>query len=117
MTRRSRTRWSSTAGSWSEDSARSRFTVPLKQVIGSNGWDHFHPSDITIDPFNGNYVLIASREQALVEITPAGEVVFSRPLPGAHGQAEGVAITRDSILIISDEKSTGPAAITLYRWS
>jgi len=107
----------------------SKLTVPLKQVIGSNGWDGLHPSDITIDPFNGNYVLIASREKALVEITPAGEVVFARPLPGDHAQPEGVAITQDGILIVSDERSQGATAkhqhrgtrdeaavVTLYRW-
>jgi uncharacterized protein YjiK len=107
----------------------SRLAVPLPRVIGSNRWDGLHPSDITIDPFNGNYLIIASREQALVEITPAGTVLFARPLPDEHAQPEGVAITKDSILIISDEKSQGASAkhqhrgapdetgvITLYRW-
>jgi uncharacterized protein YjiK len=88
-----------------------------------------HPSDITIDPLNGDYVMIASREKALFELTPAGDVVFARPIPGEHAQPEGIAITRDSILIISDEKSQGPSAkhknrdardesavVTLYRW-
>ena len=107
----------------------SRLTVPLHRVIGSNGWNGLHPSDITIDPLNGNYVIIASREEALVEITPTGNVIFARPLPGEHSQPEGIAITKDSILIISDERSVGPTAkhenrgpkdesgvITLYRW-
>ena len=119
-------RWKLDGG---QTSRLSKLTVPLGQVIGSNGWDGLHPSDITLDPFNGNYVIIASREQALVEITPAGKVVFARPLPGKHAQPEGVAITRDSILIISDERSTGATAkhahrgsmdesavLTLYRW-
>jgi uncharacterized protein YjiK len=107
----------------------SKLTVPLRRVIGSNGWDGLHPSDITIDPFNGDYVIVASREKALVEITPAGDVIFARPLPGDHAQPEGVAITRDGVLIISDEKSQGASArhahrssadesavMTLYRW-
>jgi uncharacterized protein YjiK len=112
----------------------SRLTVPLKLAIGSNEWDGLHPSDITVDPFHGNYVLIASRENALIEITPAGAVVLSRPLPGTHEQAEGVAITRDSLLIISDEAGNPktdpakhpnrapddpghrPAVVTVYRW-
>jgi uncharacterized protein YjiK len=109
--------------------AVSKLTVPLTQVIGSNGWAGVHPSDITIDPFTGNYVIIASREKALVEITPAGHVIFARPLPGEHPQPGGVAITRDSILIITDEQSRGASAkhthrdakeesavMTLYRW-
>ena len=99
------------------------FTIPLKTVIGANPWQGLHPSDITIDPANGNYVLIASREQALFEITPAGKLVFARALPGEHPQAEGIAITGDGVLVISDEGGnakkpplTRPAVITLYRW-
>jgi len=107
----------------------SKLTVPLARVISSNGWDGLHPSDITIDPFTGNYVIIASREKALIEITRAGDVVFARPLPGEHPQPEGVAITRDSILIVTDEQAQGAspkhahrdardasAVMTLYRW-
>jgi hypothetical protein len=37
-------------------------------------------------------------------------------LPTGHEQAEGVAVTPDGILIISDEATRTPAAITLYRW-
>ena len=99
------------------DSTRlSLMTIPLKDVIGSNDWQGFHPSDMTIDPNNGNYVIISSHEKGLVEITPAGVVDRSEPLPGEHQQPEGVAITKDNILIVSDEGSKTPAAITLYRW-
>jgi uncharacterized protein YjiK len=94
----------------------SPLTVPLATVIGTNGWKSLHPSDITIDPLNGNYVLIASEEKALIAITPAGAAVFARPLPALHHQPEGVAIAKDGILIVSDEAREGPALITLYRW-
>jgi uncharacterized protein YjiK len=93
-----------------------RLTVPLADIIGANGWKTLHPSDITIDPFTGNYVLIASMEKAIFEITPAGAVIFSRSLPPGHEQPEGIAITRDSILMVSDEARLRPAMITLYRW-
>lgn len=106
-------RWKLQAGS---NPTLSHLAVPLTRVIGSNGWDGLHPSDLTIDPLNGNYVLVAAREKALIEITPGGDAVFARPLPGVHDQGEGVAITKDGILIISDERVTGPAVITLYRW-
>jgi uncharacterized protein YjiK len=94
----------------------SRLVVPITNVVGSNDWRTFHPSDITIDPFTGNYVLIASKERGLIEITPDGGPVSARPLPPDHIQAEGVAITKDSILIISDEGGTDLGMITLYRW-
>src|SRR6266852_2667823 len=95
---------------------RATFTVlrvPLQQIVGSNKWQDFRPSDITIHPFTQNYVLIASHEKGLLVLTPHGDVVRSEPLPGDHQQAEGVAITKDSILMISDEANVKPAAITL----
>jgi hypothetical protein len=94
----------------------SRLTVPLARVIGSNGWKGLHPSDITVDPSSGNYVLVASQEKALVAITPAGALIFSRSLPKDLQQAEGIAITKDSILIVGDEAARRSATIALYRW-
>jgi uncharacterized protein YjiK len=95
----------------------SMISVPFSEVIGSNKWKKFRPSDITLEPGTGNYVLISSQEKGLIVMTPAGEILRSESLPSGHSQAEGVAITRDSILIISDEATSKPAAITLYKWN
>lgn len=97
-------------------STMSTLRVPIEDVIGSNKWKNFHPSDINIDPMTKNYVIVASHEKGLLVVTPDGEVVRSEPLPGDHRQPEGVAITRDSILMVSDEANVKPPAITLYRW-
>lgn len=97
-------------------SRTSLLKVPLSQAIGSNPWKTLHPSDLTIDPATGNYVLVAAQERALIELTPVGQVVSARPLPNHHDHAEGVAITRDHILLVSDEGGRRQAAITLYRW-
>lgn len=94
----------------------SMFTVPLHEVIGSNDWKEFNASDMTIDPGTGNYVIVSSQQKGLVVMTPTGEVLRSEPLPGKHLQAEGVAVTSDNILIISDEARNDPAVISLYRW-
>jgi uncharacterized protein YjiK len=99
-----------------DSSQTSMLTIPLTEVIGSNGWKNFNPSDLAIDPTTGNYVLVSAQEKGLVVITPDGQVVRSVPLPKHHRQAEGVAVTRDGILIVSDEATQKPAAITLYRW-
>ena len=98
------------------DSTLAPITIPLAKVKGSNPWKGLHPSDITVDPVTGNYVLIAAQEKALIEITPSGEVVRAIPLPGKHGQAEGVALTTDGILVVSDEATNRAATLTLYRW-
>jgi uncharacterized protein YjiK len=127
-------RWKLT-GDPSPAARLSHLSVATADAIGANDWDGLHPSDITVDPFDGNYVLVASREKAILEITPAGKVVFSRPLPGEHDQAEGIAITKDSLLIISDEAAAKkvnlvahphrvpddpnqhrPAFVSVYRW-
>jgi uncharacterized protein YjiK len=97
-------------------SAITALKVPIADVIGSNKWKNFHPSDINIDPVTKNYVIVASREKGLIVVTPDGQVVRSEPIPGDHRQAEGVAITTDSILLVSDEANVRPPAITLYRW-
>ena len=94
-----------------------RLTVPLAPITGPNGWKSLHPSDITVDPTSGNYVMVAADESALVEISPSGELIFARPLGPGLAHAEGLAITRDSILIISTEgREKLSAAITLFRW-
>ena len=100
----------------SSGASLSELTVPLSEAIGKNPWKDFHPTDITIDPFTGNYVLVAAPEKGLLALTPAGVVLFSRPLAGRHPQPEGIAITSDSILIIGDESIAAPGTITLYHW-
>ena len=96
--------------------AMTAMSIPIDEVRGKNNWKNIHPSDMTIDPSTGNYVVVASREKALVVLTPDGDVVRSEPLPGEHRQPEGVAITKDSLLIVSDESNVKPPKITLYRW-
>ena len=93
-----------------------RMIVPVDSVLAANGWKNLNPSDITIDPLTGNYVIVASLEKALISITPAGALVFVRPLPASHPQPEGVAITNDGILLVSDEGGQGSGIITLYKW-
>lgn len=99
------------------DSSRiSMVSIPFAQLVGSNKWKNLHPSDITIDPATGNYVMISAHEKALVEMSPAGDLVRAESLPKGHDQPEGIAITKDGILMLSDEATRKPAAITLYRW-
>lgn len=103
-------------GSDSAGTSTSEISIPMAQAVGNNGWKQVRPTDIAIDPWTGNFVLVAAQEKAILQVTPAGAVVFSRPLAGSHPQAEGIAITRDSILIVGDEGTGQPGAITLYRW-
>ena len=97
-------------------SAMTMLRIPIADVIGSNKWKNFHSSDINIDPITKNYVIVSSNQKGLVVIKPDGEVVRSYPLPGDHRQPEGIAVTKDSLLMVTDESNVLPAALTLYRW-
>jgi uncharacterized protein YjiK len=99
-----------------DSSAITTVRIPIQDVAGSNHWKNFRASDINIDPATGNYVIISGREKGLIVVTPDGDVLRSEPIPGDHRQPEGVAITKDSILLVSDEANVKPAAITLYKW-
>ena len=94
-----------------------RISVPLAEAIGTNDWKALSPSDMTIDPSSGNYILITGPEKALIEITPQGAVVQSMPLPGDPQQPEGVALTRNGLLIIADEAVSRDGDITIYPWA
>ncbi|MGQ0704017.1 MAG: hypothetical protein ACT4PM_12875 [Gemmatimonadales bacterium] len=94
---------------------RTPVVVPLGRVRGSEQWKRLHPSDLAIDPENGRWIIVAGREQALIELRPDGSGGSAEPLPGRHEQPEGVAISAGRMLIIGDEAARRPASLTLYR--
>lgn len=75
---------------------------------------NFHPSGIERHPVSGNYFVVAARQKAIAEITPAGQVVAAKQFPHGHRQAEGITFTTDSTLIIADEGAGKKARLTLY---
>ena len=77
-------------------------------------WKEFSASDMTVRRDNGNWLLIAGPEHGYLEITPAGAIVRMRSLPRGHPQAEGVAVTRDGLLLIADEAARSRATLTVY---
>ena len=93
----------------------SHLAVPVADLAAQHDWKDIGPTGIDVDPATGNYVLI-TMENALIVVSPEGVLLETRLLPDTHDQPEGIAITRDSMIIISDEAVTKPAAITLYRW-
>lgn len=101
-----------------DSSQTTQIRIPTAEAVGNNGWKRFSPSDLTIDPASGDYIILSAQEKGLLRVRPSGDVVWSRPLPPGHEMAEGIAITRDGLLIVSDESTSKsvPGAITLYRW-
>lgn len=74
-----------------------------------------HPSGIDVDPRTGTLVLVAAREEAIVELSPDGRVLSAVELSkNRHRQTEGVAFGPDGRLYLSDEGGGHRARLTVY---
>ncbi len=74
-----------------------------------------HPSGIDVDPRTGTLVLVAAREEAIVELSPEGRVLSAFELSkDRHPQAEGIAFGPDGRLYVSDEGEGHRARLTVY---
>lgn len=102
--------------SGADGAVTTQLELPLGETASKKG--RFEASDITRDPASGHLIVLASGQRAVLEFTPDGEVIREAELPkvGQHKQPEGIAMTRDGLLIVSDEAVAGPAAIAVYRW-
>lgn len=88
--------------------------VPFRQ-FEPFGLRSVHPSGIDVDPATGTFVLVAAREEAILEISPEGRILSVFGLGrGRHPQAEGVAFGPDGRLYIADERSPRRAHLTVY---
>lgn len=76
----------------------------------------FHPSGIALDPNTGTLVLVAAREEAILEISMEGRVISALRLSRRrHPQTEGVAFGPDGTLYLADEKNGRAARLTAYH--
>ena len=71
--------------------------IPLKDIVED------HASDVTFDPTSGNFLITESRDEGglLHVVTPAGEHVETRQLPG--DSTEGFAIADDGSAYVAED--------------
>lgn len=84
---------------------------PLADAVGARS---FHPSSVEIDPVSGRLIVIAARENAMVELDGNGLLLAARGLGRHHRQAEGGTILQDGSLVIADEGRDARATMTRY---
>ena len=106
---------------WSIDEKRlaadSPTVIPVRDFARRIASNRFQPSGIERHPVSGNYFVIAARQGAIAEVTPAGEVLAARRFTaGWHRQVEGIAFAADGALIVADEGGAGRgrASLTVY---
>ena len=86
-------------------------------VNGQNRINRFNPSGIAVSPRNGNLLLVAAKQKALLEITMAGDLVkvFTLPMQRYHRQTEGIALFANGTLILADEGGNKRGRLGVYR--
>ena len=94
-----------------------QFTLPEKAMEKAIDKNHVNPSGITIEPETGSWLVVASRQHAVFELSHDGELidVIMRLSAKRHRQAEGIAITSDGQLLIADEGGNGQARLAVYE--
>lgn len=94
--------------------ARPWLTLPVYPLAKAVGARAFHPSALEIDPVTGRLVILASVENAMVELDREGQLLAARSLGLRHRQPEGAAILPDGALVVADEGGDGDAQLTCY---
>jgi hypothetical protein len=93
-----------------------RIFLPLADLDANGLGKNFHPSAIEVHPETGSFLLVAAREEALLEVTRYGEILATKELKRKrHPQPEGLAFISGGILILADEGQEGPGSLTGYR--
>lgn len=88
--------------------------IDVRQVTARLHSKSFNPSGI--DVVDRHLVLVAARQRALVETDADGALVAALvlPLTKRHHQPEGIAITADGRMIISDEGGNRRGRLGVY---
>jgi uncharacterized protein YjiK len=98
-------------------SAGDKFQSLSKEISSQwQGKDFFKPSDITMHPVTGNYFIISSVNNLLIETDKKGNILFAKGLPpDDFRQPEGICFDKQLTLFISDEGRSGKGNILMFR--
>lgn len=89
--------------------------IPFAALEPFDAGHRIHPSALDVDPATGTYVLLAAREERMVEVDTAGRILAVVKLPHhRHPQAEGITFGPDGRLYVADEGQGGHAHLTVY---
>ena len=94
--------------------ARPWLTIPVTPLADAVGARSFHPSSIEIDARTGRLIVLAARQNAMVELDSGGMLLAARQLGEHHRQAESATILSDGALVIADEGDKTKAVMTRY---
>ena len=90
--------------------------LPVADIARGLRMRRLHPSGLVVDRETGHLLLVAAREQALIELDREGGMIraIRLPLSSRHPQAEGIAMGEGAIFI-ADEGGSGKGRLSVYR--
>lgn len=94
-----------------------RFLISLKQLKKQYDIKDFFPSAITKHPVSKNFLILSSKgKPALIEISPSGKLLNGIKLSKSdHPQPEGIAVSKNGGIYISDEADKKSPKLTYYK--
>jgi uncharacterized protein YjiK len=108
-------RWSIDQRTWTDDSP---ILIDRDAVTDEISGKSFNPSGIERHPESGTYLVVAARQEVIVEVTLQGDVLAIAKLRGrTHRQVEGIAFSSNGGLLLGDEGSGRRARLTVYEAS
>jgi uncharacterized protein YjiK len=94
-----------------------RIDLPFADIERALGADHFNPSGLVIDGESGHFLIVAARQHSLIELDRTGRLVAAHRFRQSqrHRQSEGIELTSDGRLLISDEGGDKKARLAVYQ--
>lgn len=91
-------------------------TLPGEEIVKALRMRRVHPSGLVVDERSGHLLVVAAREQALIELGADGRMIAARrfPLASRHPQAEGIAVA-EAAIVVADEGGSGKARLSVYQ--
>lgn len=88
--------------------------ILIKENELNNFVSNFKPSGITLMD-NGNILVLGGKSRGIIEISRQGKIINKIKLNNYHLQPEGIAISNNGILVISDEAAGENPHLTIYQ--
>ena len=93
-----------------------RFLISLEELKDKFNINGFEPSGIERNPINGNFFMVSAHPEAILEISPDGNIVAASKLDNEiHRQTEGITFLQDGTMLISDEENKKSAQISVIK--
>ena len=94
-----------------------RFLISLKELEEKFNIGGFAPSGIEINPINNNFFIISANPEAILELSPDGEILNALKLSNKmYKQSEGITFLKNGFMVISDEGQKNPARIAIVKF-